>query len=121
MNMNKLIDTNFLNVITGEVLRRVSGTELKEFIIVDFDKRNNWLLVCKESEYYLYLASTNLKEMSMKEFLSYCSACGGDWVSMFFSGMKRVYPEVWEAIPNNKVFSFSELCELLELCGVVFD
>ena len=121
MNMNKLIATKFLDVTTGEVINRVGEDELKELIVVDFDKKNNWLLICKESEYYQYLAFTNSKEMSIKEFLSYCSACGGDWVSMFFSGMKRVYPEVWEAIPNNKVFSFSELCELLELCGVVFD
>lgn len=121
MNMNKIINTKFLDVTTGEVLDKVSGAELKEFIIVDFDKRNNWLLVCKESEYYLYLAFTNSKEMSLDDFLSNCSACGGDWVSMLFTGMKRVYPEVWEAIPDDEIFSITEVCALLRMCGVVFD
>lgn len=40
-------------------------------------------------------------EMSCDEFLSICSACGGNWGGMLLSGVKRLYPEVWEAIPND--------------------
>jgi hypothetical protein len=119
--MNKIVDTKFLYVITGEILDKVSGAELKDFIIVDFDKKDNLLLVCKESEYYQYLAFTNSKEISIDDYLSNCKACGGNWVSMLLSGMKKLYPEVWEAIPDDETFSFSKLCKLLKLCGVVFD
>ena len=37
--MNKIINTKFLDVTTGEVLDKVSRAELEEFIIVDFDKK----------------------------------------------------------------------------------
>lgn len=40
------------------------------------------------------------KEMNCDEFVKYCSACGGNWGGMLLTGVKRLYPEVWNAIPN---------------------
>ena len=40
-------------------------------------------------------------EMSGDEFLCVCSACGGNWGGMLLTGVKRLYPEVWDAIPND--------------------
>ena len=40
-------------------------------------------------------------EMSCDEFLSICSACGGNWGGMLLTGIKRLYPEVWDAIPSD--------------------
>ena len=36
-----------------------------------------------------------------KAFLDHCSACGGNWGGMFLSGIERLYPAVYDAIPDH--------------------
>ena len=56
---------------------------------------------------------------SNKEFLSYCTACGGDWGAMLLTGIKRLFPKVWDAIPNDMgMYAFIVLLNVLILCGV---
>jgi hypothetical protein len=43
----------------------------------------------------------NTIEMSPLEFLKHCSACGGNWGGMILTGVKRLYPKVWDAIPDD--------------------
>lgn len=47
--------------------------------------------------------------MTMEEFLKHCTACGGNWGGMLLSGLKRLRPEVWEAIPE-KMGNSAWLC-----------
>ena len=55
----------------------------------------------------------------LKSFLSHCTACGGDWVSMVLSGIKELWPTVWESIPEDMGdYSFFILQDVLILCGV---
>ena len=62
---------------------------------------------------------SKVNPMPMKEFLSYCSCCGGNWGGMFLTGIKKLNPEVWDAIPNDMgVHAFVCLCMVLELMGV---
>lgn len=59
------------------------------------------------------------KVMSNKEFLDNCTACGGDWGAMLLTGIKRLFPQVWEAIPNDMgMYAFIVLLNVLILCGV---
>lgn len=59
------------------------------------------------------------KKISMKEFLSHCTACGGDWGGMFLTGMRELYPRTYEAIPEEMgVFAFGLISNTLTLCGV---
>ena len=44
--------------------------------------------------------NSNAKEMTADEFLDHCIACGGNWGGMFLSGIERLYPAVYEAIPD---------------------
>lgn len=63
--------------------------------------------------------NTETQKMTSKEFLSHCVACGGDWGGMLLSGIKALYPQVWDAIPDDMgVFAFSVICNLLMLLGV---
>ena len=39
--------------------------------------------------------------MTCEEFLQSCSACGGNWGGMLLTGIERLAPEVYEAIPDN--------------------
>lgn len=39
--------------------------------------------------------------MTCGEFLQSCTACGGNWGGMFLSGIKRLAPEVYDAIPDD--------------------
>lgn len=59
-------------------------------------------------------------DASFSDFISYeCAACGGDWGAMLQSGIKSVYPEVWEELPINMgKNAFYGLCQTLILCGV---
>lgn len=56
---------------------------------------------------------------SFKAFLEHCTACGGNWGGMLLSGVKELYPEVWEAIPDDMgCFAWICICSTLILCGV---
>jgi hypothetical protein len=59
--------------------------------------------------------------MTFKEFLEHCTACGGDWGGMLLTGVNKLYPEVWKAIPDDMGWnSFTTICALLVLLGVDF-
>lgn len=47
----------------------------------------------------------NLLELEMDSFIKNdCTACGGAWVSMIFTGIKRRFYEYWLEIPENKQY-----------------
>ena len=53
------------------------------------------------------------------EFLDHCTAHGGNWGGMLLSGVKKLYPEVYEAIPAKMGKSAWQcICYVLMLCGV---
>ena len=53
------------------------------------------------------------------QFLKHCDACGGNWGGMLLTGIKRLYPAVWDAIPDDMgVFAWNALCNTLLLLGV---
>lgn len=55
----------------------------------------------------------------IKDFLSHCTTCGGDWGTMLLTGIKELWPKVWDAIPNEMgCFAWVCLCNTLVLCGV---
>lgn len=62
--------------------------------------------------------------MKVSDFIGGCTACGGDWASMIYSGIKRFYPSVYDAIPihvaNNGTHNFVIATMIAELCGVPF-
>lgn len=59
------------------------------------------------------------RSMPFKEFLQSCTACGGNWGGMLLSGLKRLHPTVWEAIPDNMGdYAWPCICYTLLLCGV---
>ena len=61
----------------------------------------------------------NARGMTMKEFLQSCIACGGNWGGMLLSGIKRLFPMVWDAIPNDMGdYAWPCICYTLLLCGV---
>lgn len=54
-----------------------------------------------------------------KTWLSFCTACGGNWGGMFLSGVRTLYPEVWEAIPEDMgALAFGCIMNVLILLGV---
>lgn len=56
---------------------------------------------------------------SFKNFLSYCTACGGNWGGMLLTGINKLYPKVYEAIPDNMgCFAWVRICDVLLLLGV---
>ena len=49
----------------------------------------------------------NPKTRSINSFLDHCTMCGGNWAAMFMSGIKEVFPDVWEALPNDDIEGFA--------------
>ena len=65
------------------------------------------------------IAAQNTTPMTTDEFLTHCTACGGDWGAMLLTGIKALYPEVYDAIPDNMGhFAWRCICETLELLQV---
>lgn len=57
--------------------------------------------------------------IKMEEFLQDCSACGGNWGGMLLTGIKRRWPAVYDAIPEDMgIYAFGCICSVLMLCGV---
>ena len=57
--------------------------------------------------------------ITLTDFLKHCTACGGNWCGMILSGIRELWPFVWDAIPDDMgVFAFQCLCKTLILCGV---
>ena len=55
----------------------------------------------------------------MKAWLKFCTACGGNWGGMLLTGVRDLYPEVWEAIPEDMgVFAWNCIGNVLILLGV---
>lgn len=60
--------------------------------------------------------------MTMKEFLNHCTACGGNWGGMLLSGLKELYPEVYDAIPDEMgSLAWAGICTTLRLLNVKDD
>lgn len=58
-------------------------------------------------------------KMNFKDFLDLCTACGGNWGGMLLSGVRRLYPDVWDAIPEDMgVHVWGTICSLLIILGV---
>lgn len=56
---------------------------------------------------------------TLENFLDHCVAQGGNWGGMLLSGVKALYPEVWEAIPDNMGHNaFCHITNILVLLGV---
>lgn len=56
---------------------------------------------------------------TFKEFLDHCTACGGNWGGMLLTGINKLWPNVWDAIPYNMgTFAFAAIINVLILCGV---
>lgn len=65
------------------------------------------------------LAFNNRLDISFDEFLSNCTACGGNWGGMLLTGFKKLRPEIYEAIPDDMGHrAFVVLCATLDLLGV---
>lgn len=62
----------------------------------------------------------NRNPMTMKDFLSHCTACGGNWGGMLLTGIKELWPEVWNAIPDDMgMFAWRCLCDTITILGVI--
>lgn len=60
--------------------------------------------------------------MTMKEFLSHCTPCGGNWGGMLLTGINKLYPDVYDAIPDDMgPFAWSGICTTLRLLAVSDD
>lgn len=55
----------------------------------------------------------------LKQFLDHCVTCGGNWGGMLLSGIKELYPKVYELIPDDMgIFAFTCIIYTLRLLGV---
>ena len=53
------------------------------------------------------------------EFLNHCICCGGNWGGMFLTGINKLWPNVYNAIPDNMgTQAYSCIVSTLILCGV---
>lgn len=67
------------------------------------------------------IARQNTKAMTGDEFMSHCNACGGNWGGMLLSGINRLYPEVYKAIPDHMgKNAFMVICSILNLLQIKF-
>lgn len=60
--------------------------------------------------------------ITFSQFLDHCVACGGNWGGMLLSGLRKLRPEIWEAIPDDMgLYAWRCICETLVLAGVIME
>lgn len=65
--------------------------------------------------------SQTTNPMTMEEFLNHCTACGGNWGGMLLTGLKELYPEVYNAIPDDMgMFAWRGICDTLALLNIKY-
>lgn len=66
----------------------------------------------------MYEVILGAPHMTLKEFLSHCTACGGDWVSMLLSGIEECYPNEYVRLKTecNEINSNSDASEFMHIC-----
>lgn len=65
-----------------------------------------------------YIETLDTSPKPLDKFWEHCTACGGDWGAMILTGIKELYPDLWDLIPDHMgIFAFSLLCEVLNLLG----
>lgn len=63
--------------------------------------------------------SVETTPMSTRYFLDHCTACGGNWGGMLLTGIRELYPTVWEAIPDDMgTFAWNAICTVCELLDI---
>lgn len=56
---------------------------------------------------------------TIAEFLDHCTTCGGNWGGMLLTGIHKLYPDVWDAIPDDMGYNpFAGVLHTLILLGV---
>lgn len=85
--------------------------ELREYLIEEWGEAGERVLA--------EVAKIDKVEMTTDEFLGHCFTCGGNWGAMFLSGIKELWPQIWDAIPKN-MGRHAWIClnVLIKLCGV---
>ena len=64
-------------------------------------------------------ARVNPYNKPVTDFLKECTACGGNWGGMLLTGIKKLYPEVWDCIPEDMgIMVWPAICYTLLLCGI---
>ena len=65
----------------------------------------------------------NKHPMSLELYLKqFCVTCGGNWGSWFLSGVKKLWPMVYEAIPDDMGYdAFGTICHLLGCLSILWD
>ena len=85
------------------------------------DARNNLHKYWGESADAVILACDEEEKFngSTDDFLNHCVCCGGNWAGMFLTGIRDLWPNVWNVIPDDMGdFAFPAICYVLQLCGV---
>lgn len=83
----------------------------EEFLIANW-KENGIAII-------MYIDTLKSTPMTMKTFLTHCTTCGGNWGGMLLTGIKELYPTVWNLIPDNMgTFAFNCICIVLNLLGI---
>lgn len=50
--------------------------------------------------------------MTFDEFLGGCFMQGGNWTKMLMTGIKNLFPDYWEQMPD-KTYEFEDIVEIL--------
>lgn len=88
--------------------------------LLELDNADFIIAVWKEKGVAIveYIKTLNVIPQPMDNFLNYCTPCGGNWGGLLLSGLKELYPTIWELIPDNMgIFGFAALCGIVTLLG----
>ena len=69
------------------------------------------------------IIAPNKQRWSLDEYLNiHCYTCGGNWGAWFLTGVKSLFPQIYNMIPENMGYdgnyAFGTICALLTILGI---
>ena len=107
------VATLLISKQTMEELEELGKISKEEFLIANW-KENGVAII-------MYIDILNPEPMTLKNFLTHCTACGGNWGGMFLTGIEKLYPTVWNLIPDDMgMFAFECISIVLKLLNITY-
>lgn len=109
-----LSEERIQQLLTEDIpILKLTQLEKAEFLLATWGIDGYTLL------YYIDSTKDEYKEMSFDTFLTMCTPCGGDWGQMFLTGIKELYPTIYNLIPDDMGLNpFVSLVELLNVLNI---
>ena len=117
--------SEFGDIFWASFHHSIDEAEAEASVLKELDQREaiEYLLEHWGSQGQLVISACleHATPITLDEFKTHCTCCGGDWGAMLLTGIRDLYPEVWDAIPDDMgLRAFNCILYTMRLLDIIF-